>query len=65
MYPRRNRLDHAGADYIVPLVTKEDDIWSIDSREGILLNKGFIPGNNISKSIKKIQKKNLFLFQKN
>lgn len=49
MFPERYRETCPGADYIVPLVTKEDDVWSVDSREGILLNKGYIPRRLIRK----------------
>lgn len=49
MYPRQKRLDFPGAYYILPIVTKEDDEWTHESRQGILLNKGWIPEMNISK----------------
>jgi hypothetical protein len=47
MFPREKRLDFPGAHYILPVVTKEDDEWSIGSRQGILVNKGWIPEMNI------------------
>jgi len=49
MFPYREREGFPGADYILPLVTKEAENWSTDSREGILINKGFMPGTLISK----------------
>ena len=51
MFPRGSRHGFPGADYILPIVTREDADWSTTSREGILVNKGWIPAMNISKSL--------------
>jgi len=47
MFPTSHRLDFPGAWYVLPVVTKEDGEWTKDSREGILVNKGWIPKMNI------------------
>ena len=49
MFPRNKRADFPGAHYILPLVTNEDDEWTHESRQGILVNKGWIPEMNIGK----------------
>ncbi len=48
MFPQTKRLDFPGAHYILPIVTKEDDELTHGSRQGILVNKGWIPKVNIS-----------------
>lgn len=49
MFPQNKRLDFPGAWYVLPVITKEDTELTKDSREGILVNKGWIPQMNIRK----------------
>lgn len=52
MFPQNKRLDFPGAWYVLPVITKEDTELTKDSREGILVNKGWIPQMNIRKKEK-------------
>ena len=49
MFPREKRYDYPGVHYILPVVTREDTELTAESRQGLLINKGWMPKNHIGK----------------